>query len=73
MIIKNKNALGKLIRNTRLIKGLTSTQLANRSNMKQPVISEIENGKSNVKIETIVRVAEALGLALEIDFTDGSE
>ena len=71
MIIKNKKALGTLIRTTRLIQGLTTTKLAIKANMKQSVISSIETGKSNITLETIMRVARALNLNLNIDFKEG--
>ena len=46
----------------RLEAGMTQTELANRSGMRQSEISKIENGRINPTMETL----EALGVALGV-------
>lgn len=45
----------------RLIKGLTQQQLADAAGMKQPRIATIERDETNPTLETISRIAYALG------------
>lgn len=42
--------------------GLSQKQLADKLNVKQPVISEIESGTANTTAETIERYANALNM-----------
>lgn len=45
-------------------KGLTQQQLAEAAGMKQPRIAEIERGDANPQIETLTKIAIALGVTL---------
>jgi transcriptional regulator with XRE-family HTH domain len=44
----------------RLDKGLSQEELAARAGMRQSVISRIENGESEPRIETVNKIAKAL-------------
>jgi transcriptional regulator with XRE-family HTH domain len=45
--------------------GLTQMELANRSEMDMAEISRLERGQRSPRLDTMVRVAEALGLTIE--------
>jgi DNA-binding XRE family transcriptional regulator len=47
--------------------GITQQELADRSGIPRATISKIESGVRNVTIETLMKLAEALGKKLEIN------
>ena len=50
-------------------KHLTQTQLAHRLGVSQPFIAKVESGESlNFNLETLLKIASALGTELEIRF-----
>lgn len=56
---------GRLIRMTRLEKGLTVPELAMKSNVSAATILKIEKGESNFRMTTFFRIGEAL----EVNFS----
>lgn len=46
--------------------GLTQAELARRANTKQGTISGIENGTQNATIDTLNRIADALGMRVSL-------
>lgn len=54
-------ALAKKIRRERLAKNLTQEMVAHRANMPQSVIARIERGEHGISVDTLSRVAHALG------------
>lgn len=52
--------IGARVRDLRTARGMTSTQLAERSGMQRPNLSRLESGKHVPSLETLERVAEAL-------------
>lgn len=59
--------LRKKILLLRLDEGLSQEELADKAGMKQSVISRIENGESEPRIETVNRIARALDKKVKID------
>lgn len=55
--------VGENIRRIRKEKGLTQKQLGERLNMTQSAIGQFENDKTSPKIETIDKIASALGVS----------
>ncbi|MDR2569932.1 MAG: helix-turn-helix domain-containing protein [Oscillospiraceae bacterium] len=49
--------------------GLTQKQLSQRTGIAQGDISRIENGNANPSLNTLKRLASAMGLTLKIEFT----
>jgi transcriptional regulator with XRE-family HTH domain len=45
---------------------LNQTQLAARARMSTPKVSQIENKPANVQLDTLIRLAQALGARLEV-------
>lgn len=54
--------IGKIIREKRLDKGLSQTDLARMARIKQPDISKIESGKINITLETLLRLCKILDI-----------
>lgn len=52
----------KRLRALRLAAGMTQSQLAKASGLDQSFISRLEHGTSDVKLSTMLAIAEALGL-----------
>jgi transcriptional regulator with XRE-family HTH domain len=55
-------ALAKNVRRLRMAKGLSQDALAADANQHQGLISEIENGRANPELDTLGKIAAALGV-----------
>ncbi|MGM0946217.1 MAG: helix-turn-helix domain-containing protein [Bacteroidota bacterium] len=62
-----KAEYGKKVREIRKGRGVSQESLADLAGLDRTYISDIENGKRNVSIETIFKIAKALDTRL-IDF-----
>jgi transcriptional regulator with XRE-family HTH domain len=51
---------GQCVRERRLELGLTQQEVADRAKLNRAYISDVENGRRNVSLKTIKRIAEAL-------------
>lgn len=54
----------------RLRKGLSQARLAEKTGMRQSVISRIENGRINPNLRTLLVIARALDVNLMIEYKD---
>lgn len=61
--------MGIAIRNERRRQGLTGNELAKLAGVGRMRVSEIERGNF-IRIMTVIRIAEALGLELDPSLTD---
>lgn len=52
--------IGNLIRDARLHRGMTQTQVAEILNTSQSAVARMEQGKQNLSLETVAKVSEAL-------------
>jgi transcriptional regulator with XRE-family HTH domain len=57
---------GQRLREARLAAGLTQQELASRISMQPSHLSEIESGQQNVTLRSMVALAHALGLQLQV-------
>lgn len=62
---QNLEAIALNLKVARAKKGITATELAFKSKVAPATISFIENAKKEVRISTLQRLAEALGIPLE--------
>lgn len=62
-------SLGAEIRRRRLDAGLTLVQLAERSGLSQPFLSQVENERSQPSMTSLVRIAQALDTTPQSLFT----
>ncbi len=65
--------LGEQIYELRTRAGLTQTELARRMGTSQPAIARLEAGGISPTLETLKRVAEAVGVQLVIGFVGADE
>lgn len=49
---------------------LNQTQLAARAKMSAPKVSKLESQPTNVQLDTLIKVADALGTRLEVRFVE---
>ena len=65
----NNENLGRALREARLARGITIAQLARDISASPSNLSLIELGRGSPSTRTLARVCEALGLDLEVAFT----
>jgi transcriptional regulator with XRE-family HTH domain len=58
-----ERAIGAAIRAARLASGLSMTALAEQCGVSQPYLSQLEHGKGSPSINTLYRIANALGVS----------
>lgn len=77
--MKNKSAeaarteVVRLLTRARLEKGMTQEQLAEALGTKRSNICRMESGSQNLSLDTVFRVAEALGKKINIGFEDRND
>ena len=65
-LARNPKQIGNLIRRARKQRGLSQTQLGEKTGLRQATISLIETGNPAATLETILRVLSVLDLELRI-------
>jgi transcriptional regulator with XRE-family HTH domain len=60
---KTRKAFGDRLREVRLEIGLSQEQLAHKAGLDRGYVNSVENGKRNVSLVNIVRIAKALGVS----------
>ena len=60
--------IGANVRRLREYRQLTQEQLAEKADLRTATVSDVENGKQNFEIETLIRIAGALNCYLDISF-----
>ncbi len=55
-----KQKIGKLIQQTRTMRGMTQADLARSLKTSQSAINRIENGGQNLSMEMLARISDAL-------------
>ena len=59
-----KAALGRKIKDSRLSLGMSQTELAKRARVRRALVSDIERELANPTLDSLVRIARALGVEL---------
>ncbi|MDH5453223.1 MAG: helix-turn-helix domain-containing protein [Paracoccaceae bacterium] len=65
-LARNPKQIGNLIRRTRKQRGLSQTQLGEKTGLRQATISMIETGNPAATLETILTVLSVLDLEFRI-------
>ncbi len=65
-------SLGQAIRRRRVAAGLTQRQLAAVCDVGERFVIELERGKESCRLGLALRVADAIGLRLEVDAETGA-
>ena len=72
-----KEKFGLRLKALRKEKGLSQEELAERSGLNRPYISGIEQGKRNVSLEVMEKLADALGVGIgelvDFNFPNGTD
>ena len=65
-----RQILARNLRRLRLAQGLTQEELANAAGLRQALISELEAGKLDVRLDTLSRLAIALDASMADLFSE---
>ncbi|TDW96073.1 DNA-binding XRE family transcriptional regulator [Dinghuibacter silviterrae] len=65
--------IGAILRERRELLGLLQTQLADLSRISIRTIQLVERGKGNPSLDTLVKLAETLGMQFELVLKDPSK
>jgi transcriptional regulator with XRE-family HTH domain len=63
-VLARRRVIGERIREARRRAHLTQEAVANRIGIDRPSIVEIEQGQRNMTIDTLLRIADAIGVPL---------
>ena len=64
--IRTDKDLGAAIRQARKSKGWRQVDLAQKASVRQALISDLENGATTAKLDTVIRILAALNMDLSI-------
>ena len=65
-IVVAQAKLGRIIRQHRMARGLSQSALARLAGIPQPKLPGIENGRTDPRLSTLLKIAWALGLELTL-------
>ncbi len=65
-IIRSNKDLGATIRLERKARNLRQVDVARKASVRQAMVSELENGTTAAKLDTLIRVLAALDLDLSV-------
>ena len=65
-IIRSNKDLGAAIRLARKTMNLRQIDVAQKASVRQALVSELENGATTAKLDTVIRVLAALDLDLSV-------
>ncbi|WP_020599874.1 helix-turn-helix domain-containing protein [Spirosoma panaciterrae] len=63
-----KQKIGQQIREARKAKGLTQKELGEKLGVSESTVNQYESGKQNLTVDTITKIAEALGVKFSAQF-----
>ncbi len=72
MAIRSTRDLAAVVRGRRIDLGLSQADVASRAGVSRKWVYEFEAGKATAEFGLILRVLDALGLALDLAATDGA-
>lgn len=64
--IRNNKEFGEAVRRARLKQSLRQVDLARKASVRQALISDLENGTTSAKLDTVIKVLAALDMDLSI-------
>lgn len=66
MTIRNNKEFGEVVRVARLKQKLRQVDLARKASVRQALISDLENGATSAKLDTVIKVLAALDMDLSV-------
>ncbi|MHB1163903.1 MAG: helix-turn-helix domain-containing protein [Candidatus Nanopelagicales bacterium] len=70
--VTNPQALGRLLQQARLSRGLSQQQVASELGISQGYVSELESGKSSLALTRIFDIMRLTGMTLHAEIPEGS-
>ena len=70
--VTNPQALGRLLQQARLSRGLSQQQVASELGISQGYVSELESGKSSLALTRIFDIMRMTGMTLHAEIPEGS-
>jgi HTH-type transcriptional regulator/antitoxin HipB len=64
--IRSNKDFGEAVRRARLDLGLRQVDLARKASVRQALISEVENGAINAKLDTVRKILAALDMDISV-------
>jgi len=61
----DRKQIGSRIREVRTSRSMSQAELADKASLSLPLISNIENGKKDMMLDTFIRIAEALQISTD--------
>ena len=65
-VIRNNNDLGEAIRRARKNQDLRQVDVAQKASVRQTLVSDLENGATTTKLNTVIKILAALDMDLSI-------
>jgi HTH-type transcriptional regulator/antitoxin HipB len=69
--VASPQALGRLLQQSRLARGLSQQQVADRLGISQSYVSELESGKTSLALMRIFEILRLTGMTLEAEIPEG--
>ena len=66
MIIRSNKEFGEAVRKARLTQNLTQVELARKASVRQALISDLENGATSARLDSVIKVLAALDLDVSV-------
>ncbi len=66
MTIRNNKDFGESVRLERLKRNMRQVDIARKASVRQALISELENGATSARLDTVLKVLAALDMDLSI-------
>lgn len=70
--VTSPQALGRLVQQARLARGISQQQLADELGISQGYVSELESGKSSLALTRIFDIMRMTGMTLHAEIPEGS-
>lgn len=70
--VTSPQALGRLLQQARLARGVSQQQLADELGISQGYVSELESGKSSLALTRIFDIMRMTGMTLHAEIPEGS-
>ncbi|MGB7934662.1 MAG: helix-turn-helix domain-containing protein [Gammaproteobacteria bacterium] len=65
-VIRNNKELGEALRQARTEKDLRQVDIARKAGVRQALVSDLENGATTAKLDTVLKLLAALDMDLSV-------
>jgi transcriptional regulator with XRE-family HTH domain len=64
---EKRKELLSLLKELRLKKGVTQVDISAKTGITQPAVTRIETGQPKISIDTLIRLADAIGVEIKLE------